>query len=87
MKLILLCIASALWMYNASPIPDKNVGLLEHNYVRDDHGQFAFNYLTADGVARTEQGSLQPNKEGTHNVLVQRGSYSYYAPDGQKLTG
>lgn len=68
----------------ATSAPSKGeVPLLENNYVRDDHGQYSYNFLTGNGVARTEQGSLVPNKEGTANVLVQRGGYRYYLPNGE----
>lgn len=60
-----------------------DVALLEHNEARDDHGQYAYNFLTADGVARTEQGKLVVSADGTKNVFVTRGAYRYLAPDGQ----
>lgn len=60
----------------------ENTPLLEGNFVRDDHGQYSYNFLTGDGVARTEQGSLKPNAEGTANILVQRGGYRYFLPSG-----
>lgn len=60
-----------------------DVALLQHNEARDDYGQFAYNFLSADGVARTEQGRLKVNAEGTGNIFVQQGAYRYYAPDGQ----
>lgn len=63
--------------------PTKDAGLLQENFARDDHGQYSYNFLTGDGVARTEQGALVPNKEGTANVLVQRGGYRYLGADGQ----
>jgi hypothetical protein len=60
-----------------------DVALLQHNEARDEHGQFAYNYLSADGVARTEQGRLKVNADGTGNIFVQSGAYRYLAPDGQ----
>lgn len=60
-----------------------DVALLQHNEARDDFGQFAYNYLTADGIARTEQGRLTVSADGTKNVYVTKGAYRYYAPDGQ----
>ncbi len=60
-----------------------DVKFLEQNDARDDHGQFAYNFLSEDGVARTEQGRLSVNKDGNKNIFVTRGSYRYYAPDGQ----
>jgi Insect cuticle protein len=63
--------------------PVDQVPLLQENFTRDDHGQYSYNFLTGDGVARTEQGSLVPNAEGTANVLVQRGGYRYLLPSGE----
>lgn len=66
----------------AAPVKEQ-VALLQENFARDDHGQYSYNFLTGDGVARTEQGSLVPNKEGTGNVLVQKGGYRYLLPTGE----
>jgi Insect cuticle protein len=66
----------------AAPTKEQ-VPLLQENFVRDDHGQYSYNFLTGDGVARTEQGSLVPNADGTANVLVQRGGYRYLLPTGE----
>jgi Insect cuticle protein len=60
-----------------------DVGFLQQNEARDEHGQFSYNFLTADGVARTEQGRLIANSDGTQNIFVTRGAYRYVAPDGQ----
>lgn len=77
--LILISFAS---LALAAPAKEQ-VALLQENFLRDDHGQYSYNFLTGDGVARTEQGSLVPNAEGTANVLVQRGGYRYYLPNGE----
>lgn len=66
----------------ATPVKQQ-VPLLQENFARDDHGQYSYNFLTGDGVARTEQGSLVPNADGTANVLVQRGGYRYALPTGE----
>lgn len=66
----------------AAPAKDQ-VSLVQDNFTRDDHGQYSYNFLTGDGVARTEQGSLVPNADKTANVLIQKGGYRYYLPDGQ----
>ena len=60
-----------------------DVELLQHNETKDEYGQFAYNYLTADGIARTEQGKLTVSADGTKNVFVTSGAYRYLAPDGQ----
>jgi hypothetical protein len=68
---------------SAAPATKPPVGLLQHNEARDEHGQFAYNFLSADGVARTEQGRLAVSADGTRNIYVQSGAYRYLAPDGQ----
>lgn len=60
-----------------------DVKLIEQNESHDELGQYSYNFLSEDGVARTEQGRLAVNKEGNQNIFVTRGSYRYYAPDGQ----
>lgn len=75
---LLVCLAGI-----AMSSPVEQVPLLQENSVRDDHGQYAYNYLTGNGIARTEQGQLVPNKDRTANVLVQRGGYRYYLPNGE----
>lgn len=67
----------------AMSAPTEQVPLLQENHIRDDHGQYAYNYLTGNGIARTEQGALVPNKDKTANVLVQRGGYRYFLPTGE----
>lgn len=61
----------------------EQVPLLQDNFARDDHGQYSYNFLTGDGVARTEQGSLVPSADGKTNIFVQRGGYRYLAPTGE----
>lgn len=79
-KILILISLAAL----ASAAPTKEqVPLLQENFLRDDHGQYSFNFLTGDGIARTEQGSLVPNAAGTAKILVQRGGYRYYLPNGE----
>lgn len=78
---IILCLVGVAL---SSPVKDQ-VPLLQENFARDDFGQYSYNFLTGDGVARTEQGSLKPNADATANVLVQRGSYAYVAPNGETV--
>lgn len=79
----ILILVAVIGVALATPVKKEQVALLQENSVRDDHGQYSFNFLTADGTARTEQGSLVPNSEGTGNVLVQRGGYRYASPNGE----
>lgn len=53
----------------AAPAKEE-VSLLENNFVRDDHGQYSYNFLTGNGVARTEQGALVPNKVSNYLAMV-----------------
>ncbi|CRK95578.1 CLUMA_CG009039, isoform A [Clunio marinus] len=63
--------------------PAKDSQILEENFIRDDFGQYSYNFLSGDGVARTEQGSFKTNEEGTGNILVQKGGYRYLLPGGE----
>jgi hypothetical protein len=65
--------------------PVEQIPVLQENTIRDDHGQYSYNFLTGNGIARTEQGALVPNADRTKNVLVQRGGYRYYLPNGELL--
>lgn len=67
----------------AAPQEAFQVPLLQRTEVRDEAGQYALSYLTADGIAFAEQGALKQSPDGTSNVLVVQGSYSYQSPDGK----
>jgi hypothetical protein len=82
MKITIVVLFCIVGIAVAAPAKEQ-VPLLQENFVRDDHGQYSYNFLTGDGVARTEQGSLVPNADGTANVLVQRGGYRYLLPSGE----
>ena len=62
-----------------------DVKFLSQNHNRDDHGQYAFNFASEDGIARTEQGRLTVNAEGTQNIFVSKGSYRYLTPEGEEV--
>lgn len=73
----------------AAPAPDTlpvPVPILQRTEIHDEVGQFALSYLTGDGQAFAEQGALKPTADGTDNVLVKQGSYSYNGPDGRTYT-
>nr|CAD7569458.1 unnamed protein product [Timema californicum] len=38
------------------------------------------------GTRVSEQGILKPNADGTDNVLVKQGSFSYISPEGQPIS-
>ena len=45
----------------------------------------SFSYLSGDGTTFNEQGALKPNADGTDNVLVKQGSFSYTSPEGNPV--
>lgn len=61
----------------ALPTPDVShlnlaIPVLQRTEVRDEAGQYALSYLTADGIAFAEQGALKPTRNGHDNVLVKQ---------------
>lgn len=62
------------------------IPVLTHTEVRDDLNQFALSFSTGNGIAVAQQGALKQLRSENgqlENVLVQRGSYSYYGTDGR----
>nr|CAD7400933.1 unnamed protein product [Timema poppensis] len=62
------------------------IPVLQRSEARDEVGQFYLNYESADGTRVSEQGILKPNADGTDNVLVKQGSFSYISPEGQPIS-
>nr|CAD7459256.1 unnamed protein product [Timema tahoe]CAD7585650.1 unnamed protein product [Timema genevievae] len=58
------------------------IPVLQRSEVRDEVGH----YESADGTRVSEQGILKPNADGTDNVLVKQGSFSYISPEGQPIS-
>lgn len=56
----------------AQEVSKINTDVLQHTEIRDEAGQYSLSYLTADGIAFSEQGALKPNHDGTDNVLVKQ---------------
>ncbi|XP_023710693.1 endocuticle structural glycoprotein SgAbd-8-like [Cryptotermes secundus] len=83
--LLLLVVAVVL----ALPVPQEVqkgvIPVLQRTEVRDEVGQFSISYLSGDGTAVSEQGALKPNADGSDNVLVQQGSFSYTSPEGNPI--
>jgi hypothetical protein len=46
---------------------------------------FSSSYLSGDGTTFNEQGALKPNADGSDNVLVKQGSFSYTSPEGSPI--
>lgn len=65
-----------------------NAPILTRSEIRDDFGQFALSYSTANGISVAQQGALKPvqTEHGLDNVLVQQGAYAYYGADGKLYT-
>lgn len=59
---------------------------LLYSEIRDDAGQYSLTYSTPNGQSHSEQALLKRNAEGTGNILVKQGSFSYIAPDGKPIT-
>ncbi|XP_014246955.1 cuticle protein CP14.6-like [Cimex lectularius] len=55
--------------------------LISRTEVRDDAGQFALSYRTADGTVVNEQGLLKSVGAG-NQVLVKQGSFAFLTPEG-----
>lgn len=47
-----------------------HVPTLQRAEIHDQHGQFALNYATADGVSVAQQGALKTSPDGETRVLV-----------------
>ncbi|XP_050429294.1 flexible cuticle protein 12-like [Adelges cooleyi] len=61
------------------------VKFLQNDHVSDEAGQFSLLYQTADGIRQAKQGALVANDEGNGYVLEQKGTYSFYTPDGVEV--
>lgn len=57
---------------------------LSKSEIRDDSGQYALSYVTADGIRVSERSYLKPSKEGY--VPVKEGTYEYTSPDGTPVS-
>lgn len=58
--------------------------VLTRSEIRDDYGQFALSYNTANGLSVAQRGALK--SLGTGTALVQEGAYSYVGTDGKLYT-
>lgn len=72
---LVACVVALFGAAIAIPIQETshvNTDVLQHTEIRDEAGQYSLSYLTADGIAFSEQGALKPNQAGTDNVLVKQ---------------
>jgi loricrin len=75
-----------------------SASILEYTQADDGSGNFNFAFKTSDGINESAQGSLKDitvpkyddngQRVGDESAkgLVQQGSYSYTAPDGQQIS-
>nr|CAD7256736.1 unnamed protein product [Timema shepardi] len=82
-----IVILALLIAVGAVPLPQEPlqagiIPVLQRTEVRDEAGQFSLSYLSGDGTTLNEQGALKPTADGTDNVLVKQGSFSYTSPEG-----
>ncbi|KAL4710422.1 hypothetical protein ACJJTC_008824 [Scirpophaga incertulas] len=59
---------------------------LHHDEVRDDFGQYALRYITAEGMFISERGRLIPTPDGRDHVMAVEGEMSYFGEDGKKYS-
>ncbi|CAK1553627.1 unnamed protein product [Leptosia nina] len=67
----------------AELIARRRLPALEHEEARDDFGQYALRYVTAEGTVVSERGRLVPTKDGKDYVLITEGEVSYVSDDGK----
>ncbi|XP_045492965.1 larval cuticle protein 65Ag1-like [Colias croceus] len=56
---------------------------LDFEEVRDEFGQYALRYVTAEGIVVSERGHLVPAAKDGDYVLIVDGEFSYIGDDGQ----
>ncbi|XP_038210862.1 larval cuticle protein 65Ag1-like [Zerene cesonia] len=56
---------------------------LDFEEVRDEFGQYALRYVTAEGIVVSERGRLVPTAREGDYVLIVDGEVSYIGDDGQ----
>lgn len=55
--------------------------------ISPDHGQYSFSHQTSNGIAASEQGTLnQPRSADATAAYTVQGQFSYTGPDGQQYT-
>lgn len=64
----------------------RNLPALKHEEIRDNYGQYAFRYVTAEGTVVSERGYLVPNAQGNDYVLAIEGQTTYIGEDGKPIT-
>lgn len=82
----MLAISYALAIPVSSKQARRNLPALKHEEIRDNHGQYAFRFVTAEGTVVSERGYLVPNSEGNGYVLAVEGETTYIGEDGKPIT-
>jgi Insect cuticle protein len=82
----LIVLAGLVAVALSAPLDDsKDAQILKYESDNIGIGGYKFSYETSDGVSRTEEAEVK--NAGTENeILVVRGTISWYAPDGQQYT-
>ncbi|KAL4710415.1 hypothetical protein ACJJTC_008817 [Scirpophaga incertulas] len=89
-KLVVFFVVVALAYSMAAPVSDeaiarrRNLPALHQEEHRDDFGQYALRYITAEGIFFSERGRLIPTPDGKDHVMAVEGEFSYIGKDGKK---
>jgi len=63
---------------------DQNAEIVRYDNVNKGDGSYSYGYETSNGIAVQEEGYLR-NPGVESGIQTVRGSYSYYAPEGQLI--
>ncbi|XP_071442419.1 endocuticle structural glycoprotein SgAbd-4-like [Hetaerina americana] len=74
--------------------PEEPIAIVSQNSDVGPDGSYVFSYETANGIRAEANGEVRRNPnppltkdaEGSENIVVSRGSFSYTAPDGTPIT-
>lgn len=81
---VLLAVASILSAPNEKETaPPRKQPALIHEDVRDEFGQYALRFVTAEGTIVSERGRLIPTPDGKGHVMVVDGEVTYMRDDGK----
>lgn len=90
LQFVAFCVVLVISYATAIPItPEqarRNLPALKHEEIRDNYGQYAFRFVTAEGTVVSERGYLVPNSDGNGYVLAMEGQTTYIGEDGKPIT-
>ncbi|XP_071442531.1 endocuticle structural glycoprotein ABD-4-like [Hetaerina americana] len=78
----------------AAPPAEEPIAIVSQNADANADGSYVFSYETANGIRAEANGEVRKNPnppltkdaEGSEDIVVSRGSFSYTAPDGTPFT-